>query len=228
MSYVSGFSCLLCIWHPKCYQCACIVYIPHPKYLWNVISHVGYLKAHPLSCLAWWDWLLSRWASEASSFAFLCVRTRLFPNLYLMRKYMSFLLLMSLDHNIMFVLVQVSEEHHCYICGYVHIVITIFFLCYFVICHDVWSMLLLFSSGTCLLCSPCSSTDEPVHEIRGICWYFIREWCPVIYSNSPWTAAVACWCLQFDVLLLRWLYRAHCAAGLTFCAGRNLILDRWK
>jgi hypothetical protein len=52
-----------------------VVYILHPKYLWNVICLVGYLKAHPLSCLAWWDWLLTGWPPEASSFTFLCVST---------------------------------------------------------------------------------------------------------------------------------------------------------
>jgi hypothetical protein len=60
-----------------------IVYISHPKYLWNVICLVGYLKAHPLSCLAWWDRLLTRWPPKASSLTFLCVSTWLFSNLYL-------------------------------------------------------------------------------------------------------------------------------------------------
>lgn len=112
-------------------QTLCVVYIWHPKLLGNVYFLVGHLKAHPLSCLAWSDWFHSRWTPEASSFALLCVSTQLFPNLflYMLRVWWWFFyFLMSLDDNIIFVPVQVSEEHHCNICGYVDMFITICFL----------------------------------------------------------------------------------------------------
>lgn len=70
------------------------------------------------------------------------------------------------------------------------------------------AMFFILSSGTYLLRPPCSSADEPVHKIRGVCWYFIWKWCPFVVnsSNSPGTATAACWCLQFDVLLLTWAF----------------------
>lgn len=41
----------------------------------DICSLVGHLETHPLPCPGWWDWVLSRWPAEASSFAFICVST---------------------------------------------------------------------------------------------------------------------------------------------------------
>jgi hypothetical protein len=202
-----------------------IVYISHPKYLWNVICLVGYLKAHPLSCLAWWDWLLTRWPPKASSLTFLCVSTWLFSNLYRMQSHMA---LVSLDSNIC-VFVQLSEEHHCNICGYVDICSS----------HFVWFRILKYAMtfDQCFFYSPVAPVCYAHLAAAQMSQFMKFEEFADTSSGSGIPSSTATVPelprLHADVcssMFFCWagFSRSVVQQGLTLSVWRNLVLDRWQ